>query len=210
MKITVISPTNYIKNEHEIVLGLFEKGLTTYHIKKPLYSKNTLKEYINKIPKQFHDRIVIHSHHTLVRKFNLLGLHYSDRDLEFNFRNWWRGKLIASKAEKTIKTTSHKKLATLYEKREVNCDYVFLLPVFNPITGHYQSGYYEDGLKAAIKKSKDKIIVMGGVNIDRIEKILELGFYGMGLNSCLWDKENPVEEYCKIIARCKELGVLVE
>ena len=88
-----------------------------------MYGKDKLKEYIKQIPEKFHNRIVIHSHHTLVRKFNLLGVHYSDRDLEHNFRNWWREKLIASKAEKIIRTTSHKKLATLYEKREIDCDY---------------------------------------------------------------------------------------
>ncbi|HXD94622.1 MAG TPA: thiamine phosphate synthase [Bacteroidia bacterium] len=210
MKITVISPTDYIKKEHEIITELFNNGLTNYHIKKPLYGKDKLKEYIKQIPEKFHNRIVIHSHHTLVRKFNLLGVHYSDRDLELNFRNWWREKMIAPRAEVLIKTTSHKKLATLYEKIEMDFNYVFLLPVFDPITGHYQSGYYEDGLKTAIKKSKEKIVVMGGVSIERLEKIIELGFYGMGLNSCLWDNDNPVEEYCKIIAKCNELGVLIE
>lgn len=210
MKITVISPTNNFKGEHEIVAELFENGLTNYHVKKPLYSKDNLKEYIKKIPEQFHNRIVIHSHHTLVHKFDLLGIHYSDRDFEPSFRNWCRETIIASNAEKIIKTTSHKKLASLYEKREMSFEYAFLLPVFDPITGHYQSGYYEDGLKAAIKKSNERIVVMGRVDINRIEKIIELGFYGMGLNSCLWDKVNPIEEYCKIIIRCKELGILVE
>jgi thiamine-phosphate pyrophosphorylase len=210
MKIVVISPTNNFKEEHEIISELFENGLTMYHIRKPFYGKEKLKEYIKKIPEQFHNRIIIHSHHTLARTFNVLGVHYSNKDLELNFRNWWREKMLVSRAEILIKTTSHKKLATLYEKKEMNFYYVFLMPVFDPITGHYQSGYYEDGLKAAIKKSKEKIIVLGGVDIKIIEKIVELGFYGMGLNSCLWDKENPVEEYLKIVARCKELGVLIE
>lgn len=210
MKIAVISPANDFKKEHEIITELFENGLTTYHIRKPFYRKEKLKEYIKQIPEQFHNKIIIHSHHTLARTFNILGVHYSDRDLELNFKNWWREKMLASRAKTLIKTTSHKKLATLYEKKEMNFDYVFLMPVFDPITGRYQSGYYEDGLKAALKKSNERIVVMGGVDITRIEKIIELGFYGMGLSSCLWDKENPVEEYCKITACCKELGVLIE
>src|SRR6185437_2057980 len=65
------------------------------------------------------------------------------------------------------------KPANLYEKKEMNFDYVFLMPVFNSITGCYQSGYYEDELKTAIKKSREKIVVLGGVSIDQIEKINE-------------------------------------
>jgi thiamine-phosphate pyrophosphorylase len=210
MKIIVISPAINFKNEHEIVVKLFENGLTTYHVRKPLYSLATLKKYIEKMPEQFHNRLVIHSHHTIARKFNLLGVHYSDKDFQPNFKNWWREKRLASKEKVLIKTTSYQKLSALYEKKEMSFDYVFLMPVFDPITGNYQSGYYEDGLKNAIQKSKEKIIVLGGVGINKIEKITELGFYGMGLSSCLWEKENPIEEYGKIIARCRELGVGVD
>ena len=210
MKIIAISPTINFKNEHEIVVELFGNGLETYHVRKPLYSRETLKKYIEKIPEQFHSRLVIHSHHTIVRKFNLLGVHYSDRDFQPNLKNWWREKRLVSKEKELIKTTSHQKLAAIYEKKEMNFDYVFLMPVFDPITGHYQSGYYEDGLKNAIQKSKQRIIVLGGVDINKIEKIAELGFYGMGLSSCLWEKETPTKEYDKIIARCKELGIRTE
>ena len=210
MKITVISPAINFKKEHEIITELFESGLASYHIRKPLYSRDTLSKYLEKIPNRFHDRIVIHSHHTLVRKFNLSGIHYSDRDLGFNFRNWWREKMIAPKAKNIIKTTSYKKLAALYEEKEMSFDYVFLMPVFNAITGCYQSGYYEDELKRAIQKSKEKIIVLGGVSIDQIEKVTELGFYGLAFSSSLWNREAPKEEFQKIMARCSDLGITVE
>jgi thiamine monophosphate synthase len=210
MKIVVMSPPKYLKNEEEIITKLFENGLNTYHILKPFFGRNRLEAYVKNIPAQFHNRIIIHSHHTLVRKFNLQGVHYSDNELQTTFRNWWREKIVASKAESLMKVTSHQKLATLYHKKDVHFDYVFLMPVFNSITGCYQSGYYEDELKTAIQKSNKKIIVLGGVNIDQIKKIMELGFYGMALGSCLWNKENPVQEYSKITQRCNELGVLME
>ena len=210
MKITVISPATNLKNEPETITELFENGLTSYHIRKPTYSKDTLSKYLEKIPERFHDRIVVHSHHALVRKFNLSGVHYSDRDFGFNFRNWWREKMIASKAKNIIKTTSYRKLAALYEEKEMSFDYVFLMPVFNSITGCYQSGYYEDELKRAIQKTKEKIIVLGGVSIDQIEKVTELGFYGMAFSSSIWNKEDPKEEFQKIMVRCRELGITVE
>ena len=109
-----------------------------------------------------------------------------------------------------IKTTSHGKLASLYEEEEMKFDYVFLSPIFDTITGKYQSGFYEDSIVAAIQKTGKKIIARGGVDVTRVEKINELGFYGMALYSSLWDRENPVEEYLKVIHRCKELGISVE
>ena len=210
MKIIVISPSKIKENEVKNVVQMFELGLETYHLRKPKFSTQQLKEYIQLIPKHFHNRIVIHSHHNLARHYNLQGVHYTKKHLENNFRNWWREKLLRLSTSNFIKTTSHGKLASLYDEEDINFDYVFLSPIFDTITGKYQSGYYEDSIKAAIQKTGKKVIARGGVDITRIEKANELGFYGVAFYSSLWEKENPVEEYLKVINRCKELGIPVE
>ena len=210
MKVIIISPTKVKEAEIKNVTLLFEAGLGSYHLSKPKFSTRQLQEYIEKIPKQFHNRIVIHSHHNLARKYNLQGVHYTKKHLEPNFHNWWREKLLRINTSHFIKTTSHGKLASLYEEEEMKFDYVFLSPIFDTITGKYQSGFYEDSIVAAIQKTGKKIIARGGVDVTRVEKINELGFYGMALYSSLWDRENPVEEYLKVIHRCKELGISVE
>ena len=210
MKVVVISPSKIKENEIKNVIQMFEAGLDTYHIRKPKFSTKQLQEYIEKIPKQFHNLIIIHSHHNLARKFNLQGVHYTQKHLEKNFRNWWREKMLRISTSDFVKTTSHGKLSSLYDTEQMNFDYVFLSPIFDTITGKYQSGYYEDSIKAALQKTGKKVIARGGVDVTRIEKIKELGFYGMALYSSIWDRENPVEEYLKIIRRCNELGIAVE
>jgi thiamine-phosphate pyrophosphorylase len=210
MKIIVISPSKFKENEIKNIIQIFEAGLDTYHIRKPKFSTKQLQEYIEKIPKQFHNRLIIHSHHNLARKYNLQGVHYTQKHLEKNLRNWWREKMLRMSTSNFVKTTSHGKLSSLYDTEEINFDYVFLSPIFDAITGKYQSGYYEDSIKAALQKTGKKIIARGGVDATRIEKINELGFYGMALYSSVWDKENPVEEYLKVIRRCNELGIKVE
>jgi thiamine-phosphate pyrophosphorylase len=210
MKIIVISPSKIKENEIKNVIQMFEAGLETFHLRKPKYSTQQLKEYIEQIPKQFHNRIITHSHHNLARKYNLLGVHYTKKHLENNFRNWWREKMLRFSKNNLVKTTSHGKLASLYDQEEVKFDYVFLSPIFDTITGRYQSGYYEDSIKAAIQKTGKKVIARGGVDIKRIEKAEELGFYGIALYSSLWDRVNPVEEFIKVLNRCKELGISVE
>jgi len=210
MKIVVISPSKVRENEIKNLLQMFEAGLNTYHIRKPTFSTKQLQDYIEQIPKQFHNRIVIHSHHNLARKYNLQGVHYTTKHLEKNIRNWWREKMLRISTSNFIKTTSHGKLSSLYDLEEMEFDYVFLSPIFDTITGKYQSGFYEESIKAAIHKTGKKIIARGGIDVSRIEKVKELGFYGLALYSVIWDIENPLEEYLKIIRRCNELDIQLE
>jgi thiamine-phosphate pyrophosphorylase len=210
MKVIVISPSSIKENEVKNVIQMFEAGLESYHIRKPKFSTKQLQEYIEKIPNQFHEKIVIHSHHNLARKYNLQGVHYTKKHLERNIKNWWREKILRLSSSHFVKTTSHGKLASLYDEEDFKFDYIFLSPIFDTITGKYQSGFYEESIKVAIQKTGKKIVAHGGVDITRIEKIKELGFYGMALYSSVWDRETPAEEYLKVIRRCNELGIVVE
>ncbi|MBS1646266.1 MAG: thiamine phosphate synthase [Bacteroidetes bacterium] len=210
MKIVVISPSKSKENEISQAIQMLEAGLGTYHINKPKYSTKKMKQYIEEIPEHFHDRLVIHSHHNLAIKYRLQGVHYTKKHLEGGLKNWWREKRLALSGCSFVKTTSHGKLSSLYDKQKTKFDYVFLLPVFDSITGKYQSGFYEESIIAAIQKTKKKIIARGGIDINRIEKIKELGFYGMALYTCLWNNENPFESYLKVIHRCQELKITVE
>lgn len=210
MKVIVISPSKKRENEIKNVIQMFEAGLDSYHVRKPTFSTKQLQAYIEEIPKHFYNRIVIHSHHNLARKYNLQGVHYTKKHLVKNIRNWWREKMLRISTSKITKTTSYGKLASLYDLEDIKFDYVFLSPIFDTITGKYQSGFYEESIRAAIQKTGKKIIARGGIDITRIEKIHELGFYGLALYSIIWDKENPLEEYLKVIRRCNELNIKVD
>jgi thiamine-phosphate pyrophosphorylase len=210
MKVVIISESKVIENEHDIIRRLFEAGLETFHLRKPRMRTAQLQEFIEKIPPQFHNRLIIHSHHRLAARYNLQGVHYTRLHLEKSFKNWWRERKLRLIHRKLVRTTSHNKLATLYDKSEVNFDYVFLSPIFDSITGKYQSGFYEDSIRAAIQKTGLRIVARGGIDITRIEKVNELGFHGMALYTCVWNSEDPVQEYLKIVRRCGELGIKVE
>ena len=210
MKIIAISPQLHkYPNESEIVTKLFEKGLGTYHLRKPFFKFSTMINFLKAIPEVYHNRIVIHSHHSLIRKFNLEGVHYTRIHLEPTFINWWNNKRLSSSTKNKVKTISCIKLASLNDLKDAPYDYVFLTSVFDSITGKFQSGYYEDSIKTALQKTATRVIAMGGIDIAKIEKVHTLGFYGMALNNCLWSKENPVEEYEKIVERCHQLGIIV-
>ena len=50
-----------VPNEHEIINLLFEEGLEIFHIFKPTFSKEEIKDFIKQIPSKYHDRIAFHT-----------------------------------------------------------------------------------------------------------------------------------------------------
>lgn len=209
MKLIVISPSGKHENETEIVTKLFESGLDTFHLRKPKYSTRQLSDYIKKIPRQFHNRIVIHSHHNLARKFNLKGIHLTKTHRIRRLKTWLSIKLLKAKNPTATISVSHRRLLSLFEDEEVY-SYVFLSPIFDSLTSKYQSGFTEHSLRSAIQKTHHKVIARGGVDHTVIERVQTIGFEGMALYSSLWKKSNPVEEFNKVIQRCLDLGIKIE
>ncbi len=210
MKIIVISPQGLYENEAKIVTRLFENGLETFHVRKPHFRTKELRAYLEQIPQQFHNRIIIHSHHLLARKYDLKGIHYTKTHYKKSFRNWWIKRYFGLFKNEIVRTTSHTKLVSLYDEEQFPVDYIFLSPIFDSLTGKYQSGFYEEGIKATLQKVKKKVIARGGIDITRIEKVRELGFSGMALYSYIWESKKPVEDFIDLIKRCNELNIPVE
>jgi thiamine-phosphate pyrophosphorylase len=209
MKIIVISPSSDQENETEIITKLFECGLETFHLRKPRYSTKELAAYIKRIPLGYHNRIVIHSHHRLVLKYNLKGIHLTKTHRNRGFKTWLITKLIKSKHPLTTVSVSHRRLIGLFEDEKLH-NYVFLSPVFDSLTGKYQSGFTEHSLKSAISKTHHQVVARGGVDAEVLERINGIGFAGIALYSALWKRKDPIGEFKKVIDKFNELGIKIE
>lgn len=211
MKIIVISSSTPIDNEALTITKLFEAGLETFHLRKHKLSTKAMKEFIAQIPTQYHNRIVLHSHHKLARTYNLKGVHLTKAHRKKTFKTWLTIRLIQLRHPTIQITTSYGNIGSMLEiKKQYNYDYAFLSPIFDSLTSKYQSGFTEHSLKSALSKVKEKIIARGGTSIDTIEKVQELGFAGMVLYSAIWKSKNPVEEFNKVVERCLSLNIKVE
>ena len=73
MKLIVFSSHSNFRSEPKQVVRMFEHGLETLHLRKPDFSSKNLVEYLELIPSEYHDRIVIHSHHKLAKKIQFKG-----------------------------------------------------------------------------------------------------------------------------------------
>jgi thiamine-phosphate pyrophosphorylase len=210
MKLLVLTPsTGDVVLETIIATKLFENGLETFHLRKPRFSTREMTEYLDKIPVQFHTRIVIHSHHALAMQYKLKGIHLTRTHLRRKVRLWINLKMIRFKQPNITISTSFRKLASLYEE-ENNYDYVFLSPIFDSISGKFQAGFNEHSLKAAIHKTSFKIIARGGVDASKLESIQEIGFSGLILNSALWTSPDPVQAFVDVLDTFKRLELPLE
>lgn len=205
MKLIVFSPTKSVDDEINWVKKMFRDGLETYHLKKPHYNNKRMQQYLNKIPSEYHSRIVIHSHHKLVKKYNLKGIHFPSKYRKKTFKTWWLVKRVKHKKPWLTISTSFHSTTQLYKEKSIY-DYVFLSPIFDSITKkNYQSGFNEFSLTGSIQKSSFKVIALGGVHADKIDAINKMGFYGCALLGTIWTNEDPLKVFNEVKTICNQL-----
>jgi thiamine-phosphate pyrophosphorylase len=210
MEILLITSSKRDEHEPELITKLFEAGLTTLHLRKPNFSTRQLTNYIEGIPAAFRNRIIIHSHHDLIFKYDLKGVHFTNIHLERKFQKWWFLRKLNARQKKITFTRSYHKLSEVYDTEELPFDYFLLGTIFNNLTNEFYSGFYEQGINAAIKTSKKEFVARGGINEVTIEKAYKYGFKGAALNSQIWKAENPFERFLEILETCKKRGVPVD
>jgi thiamine-phosphate pyrophosphorylase len=209
MKLILISATHSIEKEPEILTDLFAKGLQTLHLRKPKFSTPRLKKLLQSIPSKYHNRIIIHSHHKLALNFDLKGIHLTKTHKRRRFKTWLTLKLLNSRKPNLFITTSHTKLGNILEADKFY-NYVFLSPIFDSSTSKYQAGFTEHSLKGVLKKSPYKVIARGGVDVDQIEKVKEIGFDGLVIRSSIWDSDDPIAEFTRYQETFNKLGISIE
>jgi thiamine-phosphate pyrophosphorylase len=210
MKLLLISTSGKSDNEPEMVTKMFEAGLQTLHLRKPKLSTRHFINYLEKIPAHFHDRIIVHSHHNLIFKFNLKGVHFTSTHLAREFKKWWFFRRLRLSGKKIIKTRTYRRLSEVYNKEEMVYDYYLIETIFNTLNNELYSGYYEQGLKAGITTSGKMFMARGGINEVTLEKAFHLGFSGVALSNMIWKAENPFNKFVELLNYCQQKGIPVE
>ncbi|MCX2678867.1 thiamine phosphate synthase [Galbibacter sp. EGI 63066] len=75
----VITSESDLKNEITQIKQLFVLGLEILHVRKPFFSKEEMRQWLNFFPKEIHRKIVLHQHHELVGEFELKGIHLTEK-----------------------------------------------------------------------------------------------------------------------------------
>jgi len=209
MKLILISPSDKKDFELAVLLSLFENGLQTYHLRKTKFSIRELKNFIEEIPKKYHRRMVIHTHHKLAMKFNLKGVYISRSHKKRKLRTALRMRWFKLRKRQLQVSATFRSIEDILDQSP-KYDYVFLSPVFDSLSGSFQAGFTQHDLKHILKSTKFKVFARGGSSVDTIEKAHELGFAGVAMHSSIWKAKNPLEEFKRVKEKFNELKIPME
>lgn len=186
--IIVITPEEMIKNETELINELFQEGLDLLHVRKPFINSEEMTDFINQINSGFHHQLVLHSHYDLAENFTVSRFHFREIDRQNG--------LFKSFTDKIISTSVHD-IETFNELGE-EWEYAFISPVFPSIS---KKGYGENStILKDIKKrthSNVKLMALGGINENNINKAFESGVDGVALLGAIWESDEPLNVFKK-------------
>ena len=191
------------RSEIYIVIKLFENGLKTLHLKKPKFSKNRYKNYINQIPKKYHNRIIIHSYFSLMYKFNLKGINISSNTkpskLFFLFYDFFK--------KRKIKIFTIHSLNQLKELNKKKYDYILAGPLFksNNDESIINDKFNENQIKEIIFSYPKQIVFYGGINAENINSLNNNHLFGLLFLGVIWYNPNkqPIDVFLDFKRRIK-------
>jgi thiamine-phosphate pyrophosphorylase len=179
-KCIVISYPTKVKDEMNLIHNLFEWGLEYFHLRKPGFSEKEMEKLILRIPKDFYPRIILHAHYNLVRKYQLKGIHITQKTKDAGFENAY------SDFHVSISSHSFDEIANL----RYDYQYTFLSPLFNSISKSDYSGNFnmkkiEKFLSTSV--SKIPVIALGGISPENLDQVRDAGFRGFAVLGAIWE-----------------------
>ncbi len=190
MKVALLTTNNRIKSETELIEQFFMHGLDVLHLKKKKFSRKKTEEYLKLIPKQYHSKIILHSHHKLAVKYKTLGIHLGRSDRKRSFRTslkifWF--KLFHPKLQFT--TSCHSLHSASSDKRKYH--HMMLSPIFDSISKkNYSPAFSQRQLILINEKTENSIYALGGVDVSHIQTAKNDGFKGVVLYGSIWKNES--------------------
>ncbi len=194
--IIVISNPTPVTNEASLINKLFDEGLAIFHLRKPESSAQELVLLLQEINPIYYSKIALHSHHYLAKSFGINRLHFN----EVSRKQLIEDALETYESEGVILSTSIHSTDD-YNQLSDKFDYAFLSPVFDSISKpNYQAQLFD--LSLINKKSKIKLIALGGINETNCSKAFEMGFDGIALLGSVWQNNDGITNFKKISQIC--------
>jgi len=197
MKLSIITNPYDIKFETDTINRFFREGLDELHIRKPKYDTATMTAFIKRIDAQYHDRLVLHTHYSLVNTFNVKKIHLNHKWVVNYFTLLYLDKVIL-RGKKIIKSKTIPNCTSLYKPTDGIDEYV-LGPVFSRATYVLNTQLLQtEELAKGLRHSKLPVTALGGVTSNTMDFFKEVGFKGTALQSAVWKAADPVRAFVEI------------
>ena len=192
--VILISPPSEKDGEIDLLCQFFDAGLSRFHLRKPNFSAEDLKRYLNQIPSEHLSKIVVHRCPEVLADFAVGGYHFRSNE----------------SAHQVLKGTSSKSLHKLSEltRLKETMDYVFLGPIFRSVS---KKGYgpkislneifslFSSGRLNSLAKIP-KVYALGGIRKKKMLRLSEVGFSGVALLGSVWGSRDPLKSIKDFLA----------
>ena len=190
MQLVVITSPKPVEQEQQICAAMFELGLQTLHLRKPEASISELRMWLKALPEQYHERVMLHTHHQLAEEFEVKGLHFREAD-----------RAAAANTPKytlTFSTSFH--ALTQVQQAQPYFDYGFLSPVFQSISKKkYSAAFATDELREVVPQAKLPLLALGGVTAEKLPLVQEMGFKGAAVLGAVWEQPAPAVAFEELL-----------
>jgi thiamine-phosphate pyrophosphorylase len=199
MKLIVISSPDPVAEEPQRINQLFAAGLEYFHLRKPHYPRERLRQLLSQIEQVHYHKIALHHHHDLAGEFRINRLHYTEKIRSLTQSEKW---LKLQFEGYRLSTSVH----TVEVLRSLpSCfAYTFFGPVFNSIS---KSGYQAVSVDPALIEATKTVpvIALGGINADNVLEIPKMKFDGTALLGSIWGSpEQSLTSFIKIKEKCQK------
>lgn len=187
MEWIVITSPGFLQGEADFIDRLFNHGLDRLHLRKPGADIGECRRLLDGISREWLPRIVVHDNFGLCREYGLGGVHLNGRN-----------PMAPPNHEGSVSRSCH----SLEEisRYKGDCDYLTLSPIFNSISKQGYMAAFEPEQLAAARDSgliDSRVIALGGVTLENIPRVRELGFGGVAILGDVWQRmaDGSVDEY---------------
>ena len=197
MKLIIMTKATFFVEEDKILTPLFEEGLENLHLYKPESEPIYSERLLTLLPDEYYKRITVHDHFYLREEFGLRGIHLNHAADEVP--PGYRG---------NVSRTCHS-IDELKEAKK-RSNYVFLKTIFDSQSDpRDKQNLTAEQLKTAARQGliDKKVYAMGGINLDNIHLVKDMGFGGVVVCGDLWNRFNIHSErdYKDLIAHFQKL-----
>lgn len=178
MKLILQTSPIFFVEEDKILATLFEEGLDLLILRKPNSEPVFSERLLTLLPSQYGKKIMVHDHFYLRDEFKLLGLHLS------------RGNHTLPQNYEGPIARSCYSLSDLEQYKDESA-YVTLKNIYTSISdSNCKSDFTLEQLNEAARNGllDKKVMAQGGISLESIPQLQELGFGGVVVSGDLWKR----------------------
>ena len=193
--IVVISSATALPNEATIIQQLFAEGLEVFHLRKPEADEQTVRQLIEAIPAEYHNRIAMHGFFHLMKEYNIHRWHFREEHRQETTKE----DMVQLKSKGYTLSTSVHDLSTVQRLTSL-FSYAFFSPVFDSISKHQYKGVADADFYLKEEQKPISVIALGGVDAGNIRSAMAMNFDGAALLGAIWkEPANAIENFklCK-------------